>query len=433
MKPTAWFLFLLALLGLACSLPVLQATQPAVPSPVVEQALPGGAFQKATVSPDAVASPVALQPTATRYPAPTLRPPTQAPAAFPDCQPADVAPYHFDPARITPLPTPAGGEPGLRQLAAARGLSIGGVVATSLLDDPSHAPLAAQQLNLLAVGNEMKWEYIHPEPERYDFRQGDAIVDFARANGMQVYAHVLVWDLQQPAWLLQAQHTREEWIQVLCRHIKTVAGHYRGQIYAWDVVNEAIQTNGELRDTHWLRAIGPEYIAMAFYWARQADPQALLIYNDAEGEGLNEKSDTIYSLLQGLQQQGIPIDGVGLQMHVWLDGPPTPAELRTNIQRLAALGLQVHITEMDVRLQYSTANEAQKLAAQAETYRQALQACLDARNPQGQPACPVFITWGLTDRYSWIPEYTGHPDAPLLFDKDGQPKPAYWAVYEVLK
>jgi len=442
MKSIAWFLFLLALLALACSLPVLKNTPPVVSSPTDELSLPGAAPQKATevsgASIPQATLPGTILPPATltfsdRQPTPTLRPPTQAPPAFPDCQPANVAPYSFDPGRITPMPRPVGEAPGLRHLAEGRGLLVGASSAPSQWENPQYASLMTREFNLLTAENAMKWEVIHPAPEGYDFRQGDALVDYARANGLSVRGHTLVWDLQQPAWLLEAQHTREEWIQILCRHIKTVAGHYRGQIYAWDVVNEAFQSNGELRDTHWLRAIGPEYIAMAFYWARQADPQALLIYNDFEAEGLNEKSDAIYSLVQGLQQQGIPLDGVGLQMHVWLWGPPTPAELRANMQRLAALGLQAHITEMDVRLQYSPDNETQELAAQAEIYQQAMQACLDTLDPLGQPACRVFTTWGLTDRYSWIPDYTGHPDAPLLFDKDAQPKPAYWAVYETLK
>jgi endo-1,4-beta-xylanase len=132
-------------------------------------------------------------------------------------------------------------------------------------------------------------------------------------------------------------------------------------------------------------------------------------------------------MIQSLLKMDIPIDGVGLQMHVFLDGPPTPQELAENMRRLAELGLQVHITEMEVRTYTSQAGPAEKMAAQAQVYRAALAVCLQA------PNCNVFVTWGLSDRYSWIPGYFKTPDAPLLFDEGGQPKPAFQAVLEELR
>lgn len=350
--------------------------------------------------------------------------------AFPSCEPEQLPVFRPDPFSFS-APTPLWGgledTPTLRSLAQARGFYIGAATDPAYLRRPDHAGLLAHQFNMLAVENALKWEVVHPEPDRYDFTQGDALVAFAQANDMLVYGHVLVWDLQQPAWLTQGEHSRDEWIQILCKHIKTVVGRYRGQIYAWDVVNEAFENDGTLRNTHWLRQIGPEYIPMSFHWARQADPEALLIYNEHSAEGLNKKSQAVYAMLQGLLQVGTPIDGVGLQMHVFLDGPPTPQELAENMRRLADLGLQVHITEMDVRTYASPASPAEKSDAQAETYRAAMATCLDA------PNCNVFVTWGLTDRYSWIPGYFKQPDAPLLFDQAGLPKPAYQAVLDALR
>jgi endo-1,4-beta-xylanase len=326
-----------------------------------------------------------------------------------------------------------GDEPSLRPLADQRGLFLGTSTGTGVLQRAEDARLMVKHFNMIAIENAMKWEVVHPEPERYDFSQGDALVAFAEANGMEVYGHVLVWDLQQPEWLtrseveLAGQRTREEWIQILCRHIKTVVSHYRGHIYAWDVVNETLNNDGSLRDTLWMRVIGPEHIGMAFQWAREADPHALLILNEFFAEGLNEKSEAVYSLAQGLLQLGIPVDGVGLQMHIWLGGPPTQDELKANMQRLADLGLVVHITEMDVRTQYNKDPPEIEFEQQAEHYRQAMQACLEAVN------CNVFITWGLTDRHSWIPGYTGVPDAPLLFDEQSRLKPAFNAILELLR
>jgi endo-1,4-beta-xylanase len=346
---------------------------------------------------------------------------------FPDCSPV-ISPYftiNALPFRINPPQDPA--QPSLANLAKEHNIRIGTAVSASLLKDESYTALLTREFNMLTPEVDMKWENIHPEPDRYDFRRGDTIVAFARLHQMSVYGHVLVWDLQLPAWVNEGQFTRQEWIQLLCTHIKSVAGHYRGQIYAWDVVNEALDETGRLRDTIWMRNIGPEYIAMAFHWAHEADPNAKLVYNDFMAEGLNQKSQAIYALVQGLLQQNVPIHAVGLQMHLWLNGPPTSSELSENMQHLSDLGLSIYITEMDIKLQYSDANQSEKLNDQARMYRQVFSACLNS------PNCRGFSTWGLTDRYSWIPDYTGKTDAPLLFDNKGQPKPAYDAIIDLLR
>lgn len=195
----------------------------------------------------------------------------------------------------------------------------------------------------------------------------------------------------------------------------------------WDVVNEGLDDNGALRDSIWLRGIGPDYIDWAFRWARQANPQARLFYNDYGGEGLGQKSDAIYNLLKGLLQRGVPVNGVGLQMHVSIDAYPDPQDVLANMKRLVALGLEVQITEMDVQIQHDHRPMEQRLEAQAQIYRDMLSACLAAKN------CTAFAMWGFIDRYSWIPQFTGHPDAPLIFDESYRPKPAYVALVSVLK
>ena len=193
---------------------------------------------------------------------------------------------------------------------------------------------------MLTPENAMKFGLVHPEPDRYDFADADYIVGFAEAHGMQVRGHNLVWHFQLPTWLTEGTWTRDELIDILHQHITTVVGHYRGRVAAWDVVNEAIADDGSLRDTIWLRGIGPEYIDMAFRWAHEADPDALLFYNDYAGEGLGAKSDAIYALVQGLLERGVPINGVGLQMHVSLRWSPQPQDVAANMERLGALGLR---------------------------------------------------------------------------------------------
>jgi len=314
----------------------------------------------------------------------------------------------------------------LRTLAERRGLLVGTASDPAWLDDEAYTQLLAGEFNLLTPENVMKFEVVHPEPERYDFQAADLLVVFAEEHHMQVRGHTLVWDSQLPDWILEGDYTREQWRAILRDHIHTVVGRYRGRILAWDVVNEAVNDDGTLVDSFWRRKVGREVIALAFQWAHEADPEALLFYNDNGGEGLNAKSQAVYALAQGLLQAGVPLDGVGLQVHTALGSAPTRQDLLANLQRLADLGLQIHITEMDVRLQYSAKPQAEKLRAQAKVYQDVLAACLQVEN------CQAFVTWGLGDRYSWIPGFTGQPDQPLLFDRQGQPKPAYWAVHEAL-
>jgi endo-1,4-beta-xylanase len=319
------------------------------------------------------------------------------------------------------------GVPTLRSLAQARDIEVGAAVAADpLRDEPLYADTLAREFSMLTPENAVKFEPVHPEPDRYDFSDADFIVDFAEAHGMRVRGHTLVWHNQLPGWLTEGTWTRDELIDVLREHIMTVVGHYRGRVAAWDVVNEAVADDGSLRDTIWLRGIGPDYIDMAFHWAHEADPDALLFYNDYAAEGLGPKSDAVYALVQGLLERGAPINGVGLQMHVSLGSPPDPEAVAANMARLGALGLQVHVTEMDVRTQDGTGTPDERLAAQAGVYRAVMDVCLSSGD------CKAFVTWGFSDRHSWIPGHTGNPDAPLLFDESYRPKPAYYAIMDAL-
>ena len=191
-------------------------------------------------------------------------------------------------------------------------------------------------------------------------------------------------------------------------------------------MNEAVGDNSALRDSIWLRGIGPQYIDMAFQWAHEANPQARLFYNDYGGEGLGRKSDAIYALVKGMLQRGVPLDGVGLQMHISLDRYPNPQDVLANMRRLAALGLEVQITEMDVKTQDDARPMQAKLAAEAQLYGAMLHTCLSVTS------CTAFVMWGFTDAHSWIPAYTGHADYPLIFDTQYRPKPAYFALKNVL-
>jgi endo-1,4-beta-xylanase len=181
------------------------------------------------------------------------------------------------------------------------------------LRDKKYKELLKEQFNILATENAFKFEEIHPKRYSYSFDYADKILSFAEANGMKVRGHTLVWHYQLPSWITNANYTRKELLNILHEHIKTVVSHYKGRVYAWDVVNEAINEDGILRETIWLKNIGPEYIDLAFRWAHEADPEALLFYNDFGIESLNNKSNAVYKTIESLLKKACQYMGLGFR------------------------------------------------------------------------------------------------------------------------
>ena len=316
----------------------------------------------------------------------------------------------------------------LRTLAQTHHILFGTAVNMDALQhDATYDSVLAREFDVVTPENVMKFDAVHPEKNTYTFAQADALVAFAQAHNMQIRGHNLVWYRALPAWITKGSFTRNQLLAILKDHIFTVVGHYRSQVNMWDVVNEAVTNDGKMRNSLWYRDIGPDYLDWAFRWAHEANPQAHLFYNDYGAEGLNAKSDAIYKLVKGMLQRGIPIYGVGLQMHTSILNAPVEQDVIANMQRLAALGLKVQITEMDVQIQGATQPMAQRLALQAQVYYDMLHTCLVVTT------CEAFVMWGFTDRYTWIPSATGHPDAPLIFDTSYHPKPAYTAILQELK
>lgn len=319
----------------------------------------------------------------------------------------------------------------MRQAADAAHLLVGTAVRPGLLSEAKYSATLAHEFNMVEPEDAMKWWTIRQAAGAFDFRKGDEVVRFAQAHSMKVRGHCLVWDHNNPDWLAQSQFSPAQLSRVLQEHIATVMKHYADQVFAWDVVNEAFDEKGLLKDSPWFNkpgigfdGNGTAYIEQAFRWAREADPHALLFYNDNGGEGLGIKSDAIYAMVKDFKRRGVPIDGVGLQMHISKLDLDTSA-IATNIARLAALGIQVHITELDVSLPLDAAGAATKddLLRQAAVYRGIVHACLQS------PGCTAIQTWGFTDNYSWIGSHThGTRGAALLFDRAYKPKPAYDAL-----
>lgn len=316
-------------------------------------------------------------------------------------------------------------EPSLRELAEKRNLYIGMAAGSGFWTEAEpYREVLAREFNALVAENVMKASALQPQRGQYNFTRADELVEFAQAHRMRLRGHTLLWHRMQPRWLERGEFTREELIEVMRDHIHTVVGRYKGKIAEWDVVNEAIDDGGGLRKSFWLETIGEDYIDLAFKFAHEADPEALLFYNDYGAEGMGRKSSEVYELAKGLKERGSPIHGVGLQCH--LRSMHDRENIRQNIARLAALGLKVGITEVDFALKLPASPEDHE--RQAGYYRELLELTMEF--PE---ACEMFMIWGLTDRHSWIPgESRGYGD-PLIYDGEYKPKPAYFQLRESLE
>jgi endo-1,4-beta-xylanase len=316
--------------------------------------------------------------------------------------------------------------PPLRALAAPTGRRIGAAVQSAYVaNERDYRETLAREFDAITAEFEALWIVLHPAQGVYAFDAMDALADFAAAHGMLLRAHHLIWDLYYADYLndLTAEALRDEFEE----HIRTVAGRYRGKVASWVVVNEAANLVGEgYRPGLWVDTFGPGYIADAFRIAHEADPDAQLFYNDVFMEEIGEKSDFVYAMVQDLLAQGVPIDGVGFQMHHFFGGP-IPATLQANLQRFADLGLRVQLTEMDVLSNQYPGDLAERLLQQGAVYHDAVAACLAV------DGCDAVTFWGFTDKHSWIDLFVGPNRHPLPFDADYRPKPAYLGVREALR
>ena len=311
------------------------------------------------------------------------------------------------------------------------GLRVGAAVKPpDSVANAAYANTLRQQL-VPSPENAAKWAATQPAQYTYDWTDLDAIAGFARAGRQQFRGHTLMWHNSVPTWLTGGGFTTNQIRDFLFHHIDTVAGRYRGDAFCWDVVNEAFNDNGTIRSSFWYdnpgfgyAGNGTRFIEEAFKRAHLADPGAELIYNDYGAEVDNAKSDAIYAMAQDFLNRGVPINGIGFQMHI---SGIDYASLRSNFKRFNDLGLDLHITEMDVRIPVTNGVATpEDLAAQADIYWNVVSVAL------GQPHFKVLQTWGFTDNDSWIPGFFPGTGAALPFDKNYQKKPAYWAIWNAL-
>jgi endo-1,4-beta-xylanase len=325
--------------------------------------------------------------------------------------------------------------------------------------------LVKAQFNQISPENDLKWESIQPEagPDGYDFSGADAYVNFGLTNHMFIVGHTLVWHNQTPSWVFAGTNpppdedntptsgpgyfgrsyrgpraSRDELLQRMHDHIATVVGRYKGKVQVWDVVNEAVADGGTniLRNSLWEQIIGPDFIAKAFEYAHEADPDAILRYNDYGLEG-SAKRKKFIALVKSLQAQGVPVGAIGTQTHVSVSSP-TPQQLDEELTDLETLGLPIHVTELDVnsaqRGQRSTSGD---VAGNATATQGGLISGADERSAKQyanlfkifikhHQSVKVVTFWGANDAVSWRAN-----GRPLLFDGNDQPKPDFWAVIGV--
>ncbi len=314
----------------------------------------------------------------------------------------------------------------------------------------AQARLIAQQFNAITPENVLKWEEVHPRPGQYDFTAGDRYVAFGEKHGMFIIGHTLVWHNQTPAWVFEEDNGRPPSRAVLLarmrEHITTVVGRYRGRIKGWDVVNEALQENGSLRDSPWKKIIGEDYIEQAFRFAHEADPAAELYYNDYSLEGPAKRQGAV-ALVKKLQAARVGIAGIGTQQHLKLDWPSVQ-QVDDTFTAFGQLGVKIMVTELDVDVLPAASKdrsaEVSRRAAATPVLNpytdglpEAVQQALARRYAElfgvyrkhrGTLARVTF--WGVTDRDSWLNDWPipGRTAYPLLFDREGKPKPAFEAV-----
>ncbi|MDO9581108.1 MAG: endo-1,4-beta-xylanase [Bacteroidales bacterium] len=300
----------------------------------------------------------------------------------------------------------------------------------------SQSALILKHFGSLTAENVMKVGPIHPEENRYYWDNADKIVNYAKENGMLMRGHTLCWHKQTPAWMFKDANgnsvTKEVLLARLKDHITQVVTRYKGKVYAWDVVNEAIDDNDSifLSETEWYRICGEEYIAKAFQWAHEADPDAQLFYNDFNTE-FPCKRDRVYRLLKQLLDAGVPVHGVGLQGH-WNINNPTEKDLRDAIEMFSSLGLKIQITELDVSIYSSDEKDPsdnvlteEREQKQIEKYKMVFKVFRDYKN-----VISGITFWNVSDKSSWLNNYPvrGRKNYPLLFDRNLQPKKAYQEV-----
>jgi endo-1,4-beta-xylanase len=305
-------------------------------------------------------------------------------------------------------------------LADSASIEVGVAVNTGLLGNATYADILRDEFDVLVAENVWKWDATEPSQGNFTFSSGDQFYDFALANQKTIYGHTLVWHSQLPSWVSQI-NDGPELLSAMDNHITTLMERYPATAY-WDVANEIIEGDGQWRNSVFFQVLGEDYVRQALQMARAADPDAKLCLNDYSIDGINTKSTAYYNLIQDLQSEGIPIDCMGFQAHLIVG--QVPSTMQQNLQRFADLGVEVRITELDIRM--NVPSSAADRAQQEQDYAQVADIC-EAVN-----GCGGITLWGVSDADSWIPDVFGGQGEANLWDGSYQRKPVYYAFDQAL-
>jgi endo-1,4-beta-xylanase len=308
----------------------------------------------------------------------------------------------------------------LGSAAAARGRVFAAAVTTAHLGEAQYVNTFNAEFRGLTPENEMKWDATEPSRGAFSFGPADQLVSLAQSRGMAIRGHTLVWHSQLAPWVSRIT-SGSDLLAAMRNHITQVMAHFRGKIQYWDVVNEAFD-GANRRNSVFQQRIGNTYIEEAFRAARAADPGARLCYNDFSTDGVNGKSTAVFNMVADFKRRGVPIDCVGFQSHLIVN--QIPGDYQANLQRFANLGVDVNITELDIRMP-SPASSG-NLQAQANNFRTVVAACLAVAR------CTSITTWGITDKFSWVPSTFPGQGAALLFDNNYARKAAYTSTLQAL-
>lgn len=325
----------------------------------------------------------------------------------------------------------------LRAAAQRSKIDFGTCIEPNQLEIAGLREILLGEFSVIEAENSMKFGPIHPRPgtgpESYDFAGADKLAEFAWQHRLKLRGHTLVWHNQNAPWVTDGTRTIEELRAAMEDHIAKVVGRYRGQIYAWDVVNEAFNDDGTMRPSVWhdrpgigFAGQGTAYLEHAFRAARKADPKAKLYYNDYGAETLGKKADAIYAMAKDFKSRGVPMDGIGFQAHLIMQMNNQGAldSIEKNFDRFAKLGLDIEITELDIR---TPNGSPEMMKEQAEFYGKFVALC------RKNPRVKLIQTWGISDKHSWIPRAFRGFGWALLWDENYQKKPAYHAVLAALQ
>jgi endo-1,4-beta-xylanase len=327
--------------------------------------------------------------------------------------------------------------PPLKELAERRGIQVGSFASLKYLRERAYTDILSSEFEYAIIDGEPNWKFenftLRPTKDTFDFNNLDQVFDFADQHDMPIRVQHLLWgdDKWLPDWLKQGKFSKQELLEIIHQHIAKVGSRYKGRVREYTVVNEAFSRKlltGGNRDW-WGEHIGEEYIDNAFIWAREADPNAKLILNDFGNETEGEISNLMYAYIKSAKARGVPIDGLGMQMHIDATNAPPKDKVVSNMRRFAQLGVKIYITEFDVNMHGLKEDKDKEDQKQAQIYQELLGACLEV----GPEICPNFGFLGLIDRQSWY-RGIGLEDAnPLLFNEDYSPKPAFFAIRETLE